>query len=73
MVSEEGGGLSGAGREGRGRLQKFKRHPAAAVAAAVTIVFKSGCPGCPDSAEDSNFPQKDCLRTRKLSVSVPET
>ena len=40
---------------------------------AAGIVFKSGCPGCPDSAEDSNFPQKDCLRTRKLSVSVPES
>ena len=38
-----------------------------------TIHSKSGCPGCPDSAENSNFPQKDCLRTRKLSVSVPET
>ena len=34
---------------------------------------KSGCPGCPNSAENSNFPQKDCLRTRKLSVSVPES
>ena len=29
--------------------------------------------GCPDSAENSNFPQKGCLRTRKLSVSVPES
>ena len=38
-----------------------------------TIHSKSGCPGCPDSAENSNFPQKDCLRTQKLSVSVPES
>ena len=33
------------------------------------IHSKSGCPGCLDSAENSNFPQKDCLRTQKLSVS----
>ena len=33
MVSEEGGGWSEARREGRGRLQKFRRHPAAAAAA----------------------------------------
>ena len=38
-----------------------------------SILSKSGCPGCPDSAENSNFPQKDCLRTQKLSVSVPES
>ena len=37
------------------------------------IHSKSGCPGCPDSAENSNSPQKDCLRTQKLSVSVPES
>ena len=33
----------------------------------ITFIFyihsKSGCPGCPDSAENSNFPQKVCLRT----------
>ena len=39
----------------------------------LSIHSKSGCPGCPDSAENSNFPQKVCLRTRKLSVSVPES
>ena len=39
----------------------------------ICIHSKSGCPGCPDSAENSNFPQKDCLRTQKLSVSVPES
>ena len=37
------------------------------------IYPKSGCPGCPDSAENSNFPQKDCLRTQKLSVAIPES
>ena len=30
------------------------------------IHSKSGFPGCLESAENSNFPQKDCLRTRKL-------
>ena len=39
----------------------------------VSIHSKSGCPGCPDSAENSNFPQKYFLRTRKLPVSVPES
>ena len=37
------------------------------------IHSKSGCPGCTDSAENSNFPQKDCLRTQKLSVAIPES
>ena len=48
------------------------RHRPQAVLAA-HIHPKSGCPGCPDSAKNSNFPQKDCLRSRKLSVSVPES
>ena len=39
----------------------------------ISIHSKSGCPGCPDSAESSNFPQKGCLRTRKLSVLLPES
>ena len=31
---------------------------------------KCGCPWCPDSAENKNIPQRDCLRMRKHSVSV---
>ena len=41
MVSEEGGGWIEAVREGRGRLQKFKRHPAAPAAAAAVTPFSS--------------------------------
>ena len=29
---------------------------------------KSGCRWCPDSADNFNFPQEYCLRTRKLSI-----
>ena len=53
--------------------ETIKNVPIRSVSRSLGIHSKSGCPGCPDSAENPNFPQKDCLRTQNLSVSVPES
>ena len=38
-----------------------------------SYILKAGFAGFQNPQTIWNFPQKDCLRTRKISLSVPET